>query len=112
MKKWLAFLAAVLLVGFVSGCGDDGDNPADTDQTPDPAYVGSAVCIDCHKDLDPDLVEAYLESGHPYKLNKVVDGQQPDYPFTPDFNPPAGFSWEDVTYVIGGYHWKARWLDS
>lgn len=118
MRMWLAFVMAILLVGFV-GCGDDDDGPTDPgDTTPDPAYVGSSVCIDCHEDqtkvANADIVAEFLESGHPYKLNKVVGGVQPDYPFTPDgsFQPPSGYTWDDVTYVIGGYQWKARFIDS
>lgn len=46
-----------------------------------------------------------------WKLNKVVDGQSPDYPFTEVPEPPEGYTWDDVTYVIGGYNWKARFID-
>jgi len=40
-----------------------------------------------------------------------VDGQPPDYPFTELPNPPEGYTWDDISYVIGGYHWKARFMD-
>ena len=49
-------------------------------------------------------------SGHPWKLNKVVDGQPPEYPFTEVPEPPEGVTWDDVAYVIGGYNWKARFI--
>jgi hypothetical protein len=52
-----------------------------------------------------------MQSGHPWKLNPVVDGQPPDYPFTEVPEPPEGYTWDDVTYVIGGYNWKARFID-
>jgi hypothetical protein len=52
-----------------------------------------------------------MKSGHPYKLNRVVDGQPPEYPFTEVPEPPEGYTWDDITYVIGGYNWKARFLD-
>ncbi len=70
-------------------------------------YVTSSVCADCHE-------ENYNEvkgSGHPYKVNKVVDGQPPTYPFSSVPSPPEGFTWNDITYVIGGYGWKARFMD-
>ncbi len=51
-----------------------------------------------------------MKSGHPYKLNKVVDGQPPEYPFTEVPNPPEGYTWDDISYVIGGYNWKARFI--
>jgi hypothetical protein len=52
-----------------------------------------------------------MKSGHPWKLNKVVDGQPPDYPFTEVLDPPEGYTWDDIAYVIGGYNWKARFID-
>jgi hypothetical protein len=41
----------------------------------------------------------------------VVDGEPPDYPFTNVPEPPEGYSWEDILFVIGGYNWKARFVD-
>ncbi len=77
---------------------------------PDPplssAYVGSGQCQACHQDNYSDV----FESGHPYKLNKVVNGQSPSYPFTADLSPPVGYGWDDISYVIGGYGWKARFI--
>ena len=70
-------------------------------------YVGSATCNNCHETAYDDV----FDSGHPYKLNKV-DGAAPTYPFSTVPNPPAAITWADVTYVIGGYGWKARFLDS
>jgi formate-dependent nitrite reductase cytochrome c552 subunit len=44
-------------------------------------------------------------------LNPVVNGQPPEYPFTEVPNPPEGYTWDDISYVIGGYGWKARFID-
>lgn len=52
-----------------------------------------------------------MKSGHPYKLNKVVNGQPPKYPFTEITQLPEGYTWNDISYVIGGYGWKARFMD-
>ena len=41
-------------------------------------YVGSATCAGCHQ----DTYDVFMQSGHGYKLNPVVDGQPPEYPFT------------------------------
>ena len=71
-------------------------------------YVGQEACQACHSGIYGD----YIQSGHPYKLNKVVDGQPPEYPFTVAPNPPEGYTWDDITYVIGGYNWKARFIDT
>jgi len=50
-------------------------------------------------------------SGHPWKLNPVINGQPPDYPFTEIPELPEGYTWEDILYVIGGYNWKARFVN-
>jgi hypothetical protein len=70
-------------------------------------YVGSATCSGCHE----SIYETFVKSGHPWKLTKVVDGQPPEYPFTEIPNPPDGYTWNDISYVIGGYNWKARFMD-
>jgi hypothetical protein len=51
-----------------------------------------------------------MKSGHPYKLNKVVDGKPPEYAFSEVPNPPEGYTWADITYAIGGHGWKARFF--
>ncbi len=70
-------------------------------------YVGSATCGACHT----EIYEVFIKSGHPWKLNPVVDGKPPDYPFTEVPEPPEGYTWDDIAYVIGGYNWKARFVD-
>lgn len=72
-----------------------------------PDYVGSEACAQCHA----DLYDTFMQSGHPYKLVKVVDGQPPEYPFSAVPDPPEGYTWDDILYVIGGYAWKARFVD-
>ncbi len=70
-------------------------------------YVGSDACKECHS----DVYEEFMKSGHAWKLNPVVDGQPPQYPFTEVPEPPEGYTWDDISYVIGGYNWKARFID-
>ncbi len=71
-------------------------------------YVQGLTCGDCHANY---FTEVYGMSGHPYKLNKVEGGVAPTYPNGPGVpNPPAGVTWADVSYVIGGYGWKARFI--
>jgi len=70
-------------------------------------YIGSATCAGCHQDTN----DVFMQSGHPYKLNPVVDGQPPEYPFTEVTELPEGYTWDDISYVIGGYNWKARFID-
>lgn len=70
-------------------------------------YVGSQTCSGCHE----GIFDLFIQSGHAWKLNLVVDGQPPEYPFTEVPEPPEGYTWEDILYVIGGYNWKARFID-
>lgn len=70
-------------------------------------YVGAAVCGSCHT----ETYEVFNKSGHPFKLNKVENGQPPEYPFTEVTEVPEGYTWDDISYVIGGYNWKARFMD-
>ena len=70
-------------------------------------YVKATTCSSCHQ----EVYDVFMMSGHPYKLNPVVDGTPPTYPFTELQNPPDGYTWDDVLYVIGGYNWKARFIN-
>ncbi len=135
-KIWLAFLLLLAAVSLViAGCaGDAGPagpqgpsgpqgppGPPGADGQPGPpgpagvdgvsfgppSFVGSDSCAECHE----EIYNVFMKSGHPWKLTKVVDGQPPDYPFTEVPSPPEGYAWDDVLYVIGGYHWKARFVD-
>src|SRR3990172_8033626 len=123
---WFGLVAVVALV--LAGCaGPQGEQgppgpagppgPEGPQGPPGPAggggggvgaeYVGSETCGQCHE----QIYETFRKSGHPYKLNKVVDGQPPAYPFTELPSPPEGYTWDDISYVIGGYGWKARFMD-
>lgn len=70
-------------------------------------YVGDQICAGCHN----DLYEVYMKSGHPWKLTKVEGGVAPEFPFTTIEEPPVGYTWDDILYVIGGYNWKARFVN-
>ena len=70
-------------------------------------YAGKETCAACHG----EIAEVFNRSGHAYKLNPVVDGQPPEYPFTEVVELPEGYTWDDISYVIGGYNWKARFVN-
>ncbi|MBE2220624.1 MAG: hypothetical protein IAF02_03740 [Anaerolineae bacterium] len=72
-----------------------------------PIFVGSETCAECHQ----EMVDVFMNSAHPYLLTEVVDGQAPEFPFSEVSDPPEGYTWDDIAYVIGGYHWKARFID-
>ena len=71
------------------------------------AYVGDEVCAGCHT----EIYDVYVNSGHPWIMNKVVDGTPPAYPFSKVSDVPTGYTWADISYVIGGYGWKALFVN-
>jgi len=116
MKKSLyalAFIACLLLAGVSAiacsgSAGPQGEQgPAGPSGKLAASYVGSASCEFCHE----DQFALWDNSGHKYKLTKVVDGVPPEYPYTEVLEPPEGYTWADISYVIGGYNWKARFID-
>jgi hypothetical protein len=105
----LAGLSALACTGEQGLQGEQGERGPMGPTGPTAAeYIGSATCAACHE----DQADIWANSGHAYKLNKVVDGVAPTYPYTTLTNPPTGYTWDDITYVIGGYIWKARFIDS
>jgi hypothetical protein len=64
-------------------------------------YVGSEKCAACHMDKYND----WKTSGHPYKLRHVSEARYEDVPL------PKGYTWDDISYMIGGFRWKARFID-
>ncbi len=101
-------------------CGDSEDRNDDgicdandcQGTVPELAYVGSGSCGICHSEIKAK----FKKSGHPYKLTKV-EGSKPTFPF--DFmtgglpaDPPLGLAWSDISYVIGGFGWKVRYIDT
>jgi predicted CXXCH cytochrome family protein len=71
-------------------------------------YVTSAACLDCHDQQHTD----WMDSGHARMLSYVTGGIAPSYPYTSIPDPPSGFVWDNISYVIGGYFWKAYFLDT
>ncbi|MBI5505534.1 MAG: carboxypeptidase regulatory-like domain-containing protein [Deltaproteobacteria bacterium] len=95
----------------------------------DGGYVGSEACSGCHA----EHYDEFTKSGHPYKV-RMTDGATPTaetdplsalladtMPNTADLLNPNGetdvkvsdafgkLDWSAVSYVIGGFGWKARW---
>ena len=105
MKRMVVFVGLFMLImsftvfapfgSFATAAGDGGAK-----------YAGMDSCKECHT----KIYDTFVKSGHPYKLNKVVDGKPPTYPFTKVTELPEGVTWDDVSYVIGGYNWKYRFV--
>lgn len=64
-------------------------------------YVGSEKCFDCHT----EQYNKWQASGHPWKLRKADRAKYSKLPL------PPGYSWDDISYVIGGATKKARFID-
>jgi nitrate/TMAO reductase-like tetraheme cytochrome c subunit len=64
-------------------------------------YAGAQACADCHIDNYND----YRASGHPKKLRPAAEVRAWGIPL------PEGYKWSDISYVIGGANWKARFVD-
>lgn len=85
-----AFFGAILLPsGIAEAAAKKGD------------YVGSETCGACHRAQHND----WVVSGHPYKLRKAEDAKKAGLPV------PEGWSWNEISYVIGGRNWKTRYVD-
>ncbi len=70
-------------------------------------YVGAEYCANCHP-LDPSEADNYADwrtSGHRFILQEGVEAQHRALPL------PEGFSWDDISYVVGGHSTKAIYLD-
>ena len=70
-------------------------------------YVGAEYCANCHP-LDPSEADNYADwrtSGHRIILQEGVDAQHRTIPL------PGGFSWDDISYVVGGHSTKAIYLN-
>ncbi len=72
-----------------------------------PDFVGDNACAGCHQ----PIYDVYVKSGHPWILNKVAEEKAPAYPHSKLDPLPEGFSWADILYVVGGYNWKARFVN-
>ena len=95
----ITILAATVLC---TGCwkGTRPDNPPVRNNP----YVGAMVCKRCHE----DIYATYLTTGHSQQFQLVEEGRAPEYyweetmPF-PIETPPVGFTWDDVSLVLGGH---------
>ena len=80
-------------------------------------WEGSEGCGECH----PDKYDLWAESAHHFSMIPV-DGAAPEFPFDyrpgePNIpNPPSvggsQMSWDDISYVIGGWYWSANFCGS
>ncbi len=114
MNRFMQLTLTLLACGalMLAGCTDEETVTPPTGNS----FVGSATCgtVDCHETIHSQ----WEQSGHPYKLTKI-NGEAPTNSFpgfagfpTDPVDPPVGLEWADISYTIGGYGWKMRWIDN
>jgi hypothetical protein len=100
----LSILWALALLGWVTpSYGAEQGQRAQED------YIGDTQCRICHA----EIYLTYRKTGHPYKLRKI-EGGPPTYPDGTSCgvpSPPADMTWDDISYVIGGFAWQAIFMD-
>jgi len=64
-------------------------------------YAGAARCAPCHQ----EIFEHWSQTGHARILHRPGAIEVRDIPL------PLGFSAEDISYIVGGFRWKALFLD-
>ena len=96
-------------------CPPDPGEPPIYNNTSDPTnngatYLTSTACSACH----PDYAAIHNLHAHAHKLTPVTDGS-PSFPAEATTagvpNPPNGFAWSDIAYLIGGYAKRALFVD-
>ena len=70
-------------------------------------FVGSLTCAECHQ----DYYDRFIASGHPWILNPVDDAAPTSAGNRAIRALPEGLEWANVAYVVGGYNWKANFVD-
>jgi hypothetical protein len=85
-------------------------------------FSGSESCKNCHSSIHT----SWKLSGHPWKIQKT-NGNAPTFPVLTSQKSvgnvvnytltsglpgvPSGLTWGDISFVVGGYHSNARFLD-
>jgi hypothetical protein len=82
----IVFLVGILALSIVPAAAD---------------YVGSDKCFECHQ----EQYNYWQASGHPWKLRTADKARYAKLPL------PPGYGWDDISYVIGGANWKARFIN-
>jgi hypothetical protein len=97
----------VVLAGCATQMGADGKMmlklPSEVVSGPwaDKGYVGPRACLSCHE----QIYNYYRDHGHPKKLRPAAEAREWGVPL------PEGYTWNDISYVIGGATRKARYID-
>lgn len=83
----------ILLAMAGTAVSDTGETAA--------GYIGATGCLPCHR----EIYEQWSQTGHARILHRVGARGARDIPL------PLGLTAGDVSYVVGGFRWKALFLD-
>ncbi len=101
----LAMLVAAALLLALTGCEKTTNVTAPAAEAE--TYVSSQACQACH----PELYAEFSNTGHNLVLNRASEaGGRGYFPFGDLPGPPEGHQWGDLSYVVGGFWWKARFV--
>ena len=96
--------------GVPGRAGDAGPTgPAGEDWAP-AEFIGAAACEECHS----EQYATQGSTGHAHALTRVAGGVRPADPPHGGFaeRPPPSYGWEDIAWIVGGFGWKARFVDA
>ena len=74
---------------------------ASVPDAPGSSYIGASRCGNCHV----EKYESWKQSGHAAIMRSADSSEIEAMPL------PEGYTLEDLSYVIGGFRWKALYLD-
>ena len=69
-------------------------------------YSGPEFCLNCHTQSHITRYSDWLTSGHRFGLMTSEDARNRALPL------PGGYSWDDISYVVGGHGARTLYLDS
>jgi predicted CXXCH cytochrome family protein len=103
MKRQLGVLATLVVMVAALGLSSRARGGAPADAT----YLGSTVCVACHKTTNPDAVANWTSSAHPAAMAKVGAGKS-----VADFTASPPFPQDKVAYLLGIGHNQQGYLDA
>lgn len=94
--------------------GEDGEDGKDGTGATTLSYVLNTSCKSCHGTIH----DAWRHSGHAHAMLKVQGSKPTDPPYSaypaqpPTDDAGKSYAWSDVTYVVGGFGWRALFADA
>ncbi|MBI5207355.1 MAG: hypothetical protein HY934_06130 [Candidatus Firestonebacteria bacterium] len=104
LKIFIIIITIIIVFSFACS---NSDNKKNNNEPKNATYIGNSSCKDCHK----AIYNNFVKSGHNFIQNRINYGNPQIYPYSEIPKPPAEYAWDDILYVIGGYGWKAIFIN-